>query len=193
MSATTYAFVRSMRLARVFRNINPQLLLSDSPEILVLCFDPQRFNDKWEHYRMLGGNCRCCTPVPYPGGSLVLPEHSPLARTPEGDRVDRVLLHAIRFAQKKLGADKIRPYVHYPCAMVGEAGLSDLEALQLHVDAKDRLRREFPGTDIALMVHVDWHGYREAATGAMKTYSFNRSAFAEFLRTGPKNPASVAA
>lgn len=178
MSAKTHLFVRMMRKAGVFVNLEPKLVASgaDTTEVLITCFDPNRFPDKWDHWRNLGGQCRCCVPVPFPGGSLVIPAHSPLAVTTSGHRADGVLLDMLDMAVHELGARRIRALVHYPCLAVKHSGLSDLEVLELNIAAKDRLRDRYPGFDIGLLVHVDYIGHR-AQNNLMNTYKFDRSNF----------------
>ena len=177
MSAHTHAFVRMMMKANVFVDINPNLWPSQERVLFLTCFDPHRFDHNWMHVRTAGNTCRCCVPLTAPGGALVIPKHSPLAVTSAGRRQDEVYLDNIGLAVAELGTKKIITVVHFPCLAAGLAGLSDIQTLQHNVDAKDRIRQNHPGCDIALLAHVDWHGHQSPTGRMMDTFAFTRQAF----------------
>lgn len=166
-----------LRKASVVVAFDSRRLPSEAPTVCITCFDPHRFHDKWERVRTVGNSCRCCIPLTEPGGALVIPEHSPLAVTPDGDRHDRVFLRKLDMAVRELGARHILPVVHFPCLAAKKAGLSDLQVIELNVAAKDRVRICHPECEVALLVHVDWHGYASPTGNAMDTFKFERISY----------------
>jgi hypothetical protein len=184
-------FVRDMIERGVFQKVDPQRLAADRAELILACFDMHRAHDLIGHHRMLGGTCRCCAPLTYPGGALVIAEHSPLAICDDGYRVDIPVISAIRLAVNELGVERVSPYVHFPCLAAKMCGMTYEQILQTQFAGMDRLCKAFPTIDVAMMAHIDWLDYPEAANKEMTTYKVSRRRFNSCV-SQPRASASAA-
>ena len=109
--------------------------------IIVPCGDGDQFPDIYKHHStvvMQSEHPRTHT-LALNGGALLLPKTSPLNH---GLREDLVLIYHIERARMLKGIDTVALYAHWPCGVACDAEMNFFSALQLLVQAKERLKSE---------------------------------------------------
>ena len=187
MTPEDYRFIRQLREARALDDFRPERIRSQDGDCVigVFCSDGHRFNDKYGFLH----DCGCekhIHVITRNGGSLVLPEQSPLATKQRGGLVihkDMDLLDEIEESCRIKRTGTIISFAHLACAKARSAGLDASEVTRLHIAAKDRLREELPGRRISCLIHVDYIGHdRCEHERRFATYFLNRNNLAAWSR-----------
>ncbi len=171
------ALVSALHAAGVLRRHDAYQLDPDKKGvILVACGDCDRSPELLDFARDRLGHRRIHL-IAINGGALNLPRDSPLIHMIPRDEV---ILEDIRETPELKNLNTVAAYAHWPCGKAKAAGVSMLQALDLLIGAKHRIREHFPHLRVATFLHVD-HG-----DGSNETWFVAPSAWGEWkARTSP--------
>lgn len=159
--------------AGVLCKLDGNRINDEAGTILLGCADGDRFHNLFTHHcRVTGWNRH--HPLSLNGGPLLISTKSPI---PHAKNDGNVYMRHLRGAMQLKGMHIVVPCGHAPCGVAYSCSLDALDVFRLLIEGKLRIKKEFEGADIKVMVfiHVAYTATRE------RTYFVDRKAAEEFL------------
>lgn len=149
--------VKQLRSLNILTEVKGHLLDQRKGIILISCADGDQFHDIFtQKAKLQQGHCedpRIHT-FCWNGGALRLAPNSPTNKP--GRSICRDLLDEIKDARAMKAIDTIALYTHAPCGKASACNLSFIQALDLQMSAKTKIKEENRGVHVACFCHIDY-------------------------------------
>lgn len=169
LSVEDSALVRELRRAGVLEDVEEHRLDQSNGIILITCSDGDQFFDIFAHQVKMQTDQRPTDPrihvFGWHGGALACAVHSPVNKR---KHADLVFLDQIRAAREMKNINTVALYAHAPCGAADGNNVSLLEAFDLQVRAKAKIKTLNQGIRVACFFHVDY------GNGVKRTYFLSR-------------------
>ena len=178
LSATDYAFIRTLRTTQVLADIDKHKLRATDRVVPVACADGDRTPEMLDFHR---GHIPegCMHNQLRHGGPLMLAKHSPLAYRGGLPHCECYLMELKESCEIK-NTRILTLYPHFPCSAAKKCDITAEKAIDLTLEASEYLKEQIDGADVRIFVHIDYNGYPQKASGRFKTYFFEQQRYKEW-------------